>query len=216
MALLWPQGSKQMCNSLDAFQAYATDETQSVGSSTGVMTPSFTILSNSALTLGHMEIGHFWDMYDRLDIVTYPNSVLTRGLAYTLEPIWELSDEVHCRLDWSCFLGCCWYWSGTRQVGSVLDDLDSTVHFDNFQSLTWLEPQDYRTSGVCHIPTGVYLVGLCTGGTRLPDDGPMKWSKEGYSGTIVGSEPSVAHIEASWVTCLVNVIRIEVSEAMQL
>ena len=48
-----------MCNSLDAFQTYATDETQSVGSSTGVMTPSFAILSNSTLTLGHMEIGHF-------------------------------------------------------------------------------------------------------------------------------------------------------------
>ena len=28
--------------------------------------------------------------------------------------------------------------------------------------------------GVCHITTGVYLAGLCTGGTRLPDDGPMK------------------------------------------
>ena len=37
---------------------YATDETQSVGSSTGVMTPSFTILSNSALTLGYMKNGH--------------------------------------------------------------------------------------------------------------------------------------------------------------
>ena len=49
-----------MHNSSDAFQAYATDEIQSVGSSIGVMTPSFTILSNSALTLGHMEIGHFW------------------------------------------------------------------------------------------------------------------------------------------------------------
>ena len=48
-----------MHNSPDAFQAYATDETQSVGSSTGVMTPSYTILCNSALTLGHMEIGHF-------------------------------------------------------------------------------------------------------------------------------------------------------------
>ena len=48
-----------MHNSPDAFQAYTTDETQSVGSSTGVMKPSFTILSNSALTLRHMEIGHF-------------------------------------------------------------------------------------------------------------------------------------------------------------
>ena len=37
----------------------ATDKTQSVGSSTGVMIPSFTILSNSFLTLEHMEIGHF-------------------------------------------------------------------------------------------------------------------------------------------------------------
>ena len=34
-------------------------------------------------------------------------------------------------------------------------------------------------------------------------------------GTIVGSEPSVAHIEASWVTCLVNVTRVEVPEEMQ-
>ena len=50
---------KQMHNSLDAFQAYAIDETQSVGSSTEAMTQSFTILSNSALTSGHMEIGHF-------------------------------------------------------------------------------------------------------------------------------------------------------------
>ena len=49
-----------MHNSPDPFQAYVTDETQSVGSSTGVMTPTFTIVSNSALTLGHMEIGHFW------------------------------------------------------------------------------------------------------------------------------------------------------------
>ena len=48
-----------MHNSPDIFQAYATDETQSVGSSTGVMAPCFTILSNSALTLGCMEIGHF-------------------------------------------------------------------------------------------------------------------------------------------------------------
>ena len=45
---------QQMHNSPDALQAYATDETQSVGSSTGEMTPSFTILSKSALTLGHM------------------------------------------------------------------------------------------------------------------------------------------------------------------
>ena len=49
-----------MHNSPDIFQAYATDETQSFGTSTGVMAPHFTILSNSALTLGHMEIGHFW------------------------------------------------------------------------------------------------------------------------------------------------------------
>ena len=49
-----------MCNSPDAFQAYATDEIQSVGSSTRVVTPSFTILSSSALILGCMEIGHFW------------------------------------------------------------------------------------------------------------------------------------------------------------
>ena len=49
-----------MCNSPHAFQAYASDETQSVGSSTGVMTPSFTILSYYVLTLGHVEIGHFW------------------------------------------------------------------------------------------------------------------------------------------------------------
>ena len=60
-----------MHNSLDAFQAYATDEIQSVGSSTGVMTPSFTILSNLALTLGCMEIGNFLGgMYDRFSIVS--------------------------------------------------------------------------------------------------------------------------------------------------
>ena len=32
----------------DSFQAYVTDETQSVGSSTWVLTPHFTILSNYA------------------------------------------------------------------------------------------------------------------------------------------------------------------------
>ena len=48
-----------MHNTPDVFQAYATGETQSVGSSTGVMAPSFTILSNSALTLECMEIGTF-------------------------------------------------------------------------------------------------------------------------------------------------------------
>ena len=132
-------------------------------------------------------------MYDRLGIVIYSDGVLTRELAYGLEPIWELSNEVLCWLDWNCFLGCWWCWSGTRQVGSVLDDLDSTVHFDNFKSFTSWESQDGRTRGVCHIPTEVYLEGLCTGGTRLPDDRPMKWSKEGYLGTIVGSEPSFAH-----------------------
>ena len=58
MALLKSWGSKQMYNSPDIFQSYATDETQSVGSSMGVMTPNLTILSNSALTLGYMEIGH--------------------------------------------------------------------------------------------------------------------------------------------------------------
>ena len=43
----------------------------------------------------------------------------------------------------------------------------------------------------------------------------MKWAKEGYLGTIVGSEPSVAHTKARWVTCFVNAIRIELSEEMQ-
>ena len=154
-------------------------------------------------------------MYDRLGIVMSPDGVLTMELAYALEPIWELSDEVFCKLDCNCFLGSWWCCSGTRQVGSVLDDLDSTVPLDNLQSLTWWEAQDGRTRGVCHIPKGVYLVGLCTGGTRLPDDKPMKWSKEEYLGTIVGCEPSVAHIEASWMTYLVNAIGIEVSEEMQ-
>ena len=50
---------QKMHNTPDAFQAYATDQTHSLGSSTEVTTPSFTILSNSALTLGCMEIGHF-------------------------------------------------------------------------------------------------------------------------------------------------------------
>ena len=48
-----------MHNLPDFFQAYATGETQTVVLSTEMMTASFTILSNSALTLGHMEIGHF-------------------------------------------------------------------------------------------------------------------------------------------------------------
>ena len=64
------------------------------------------------------------------------------------------------------------------------------------------------------IPTGVYLIGLGTRGARLLDDRPMKWSKEGYLGTTVGSELGVAHIKASWLTCFVNVIRIEVVEEM--
>ena len=59
VALLRSHGSRQRHNSPDSFQTYATDKTQSVGSSTRVMTPSFIILSNSALTLGCMEIGHF-------------------------------------------------------------------------------------------------------------------------------------------------------------
>ena len=48
-----------MHNSPDVFQAYATDETQSIGLSTGVITPSFTTLPNSVLTFRCMEIGHF-------------------------------------------------------------------------------------------------------------------------------------------------------------
>ena len=59
MALLRSQGPKTDAQLTDAFQPYATDETQSVGLSTGVRTPGFAILSNSALTLGHMEIGYF-------------------------------------------------------------------------------------------------------------------------------------------------------------
>ena len=71
MALLRSWGSKQRCNSPDIFQTYATDETQSFGSCKVVMTPSLTFLSYSALTLGHMEIGHFQGaMYDRIGIVT--------------------------------------------------------------------------------------------------------------------------------------------------
>ena len=61
MELLRSWGSKQMHNSPSAFQTYAIDETQSVGPSTGVMTPGFTTLSNSALSLWCMEIGHFWE-----------------------------------------------------------------------------------------------------------------------------------------------------------
>ena len=75
-------------------------------------------------------------MYDRLDIATYPDGILTREQAYALEHIWDFSNEVLFRLDWNHFLGWWWCWSGTRQVGSFLDDLDSTVHFDNLQSLT--------------------------------------------------------------------------------
>ena len=63
MALLRLQGSKQRHNSPDTFQIYATDETQSIGSSTAVMAPTFTILSSSALILGHMEIEHFWGAF---------------------------------------------------------------------------------------------------------------------------------------------------------
>ena len=58
MVLLGSWGSKQRHNLPYSFQAYTADETQSIGSSTRVMTWSFTILYNSALTLGNMEIGH--------------------------------------------------------------------------------------------------------------------------------------------------------------
>ena len=40
MGLLRSWGYKQKCNSPDSLQAYATDETQPVGSSSGLMTPS--------------------------------------------------------------------------------------------------------------------------------------------------------------------------------
>ena len=216
MGLLRAWGSKQMCNSPDAFQAYYTDETQSVDSFTRMMTPSFTILSNSASTLGCMEIGHFqgacmmdWALSHSLMVYSAQNWPMP----------WNLSGNFLMRssvdLIGTVFLGAGGARVGPGRLGSVLDDLDNTVHFDNFQSLTWWESQNGRTRGVYHTPTGVYLLGLCTGGTRLPDDGPMKWSKKGYSGTIVGSEPSIAHIKASWVACLDNAIRIGVSEGMQ-
>ena len=191
------------------------DETQSVGSSTGVITPSFTILSNSALTLAGMETWHFWGACMTGQALLCSLIVYSPG---NWPMPWNLSGNFLMRsyvdLIRTVFLGV-----GGAGVGpgrwEMADDLDSTVHFDNFQSLTWWEIQGSRTRGVCHIPTGVYLVGLCTGGTRLPDDRPMKWSKEGYPGTIVGSEPNVACIKASWVTCFVIAIRIEVSEETQ-
>ena len=173
MALLRSWGSQQRYNSPDSFQAYATDEIQPVGSSTGVMTQSFIILSNYALTLGCMEIGISGGHACQTRHCHIALWCTHQGTTNALELILELFDEVLCRLDLSCFLGCWWCWSETRHLRSALDDLDSTVHFDNFQSITWWHPKDGRTRGVCHIPTGVYLVGLCTGGTRMPADRPM-------------------------------------------
>ena len=69
--------------------------------------------------------------------------------------------------------------------------------------------------GACHMPTGVYLVGLCTRETRLPGDRPMERFKVGYPATIVGSEPHAACIKANWVTFSFNAIGIEVSEETQ-
>ena len=121
IALLRSWGSKQMHNWPDAFQAYAIDETQSGSSSTRVMTPSFTILSNSVLTLGCMEIGHFWGACVTGWALSHSLMVYSPGeLAYVLEPIWELSDEVLCRLDWNCFLGCWWSWEWDHTGGKCL------------------------------------------------------------------------------------------------
>ena len=127
-------GSKQWHNSPYFLHTYATDETQSIGSTTGVMTKCFTILSNFALTLGCMEIVHFDTVYNMLGIATKPDGVLARKPAYAFEPIWEFFD-VLCRLNWSSFLGCwwwCWCRRKTWQLGSVLDDWVGTVHLDNF------------------------------------------------------------------------------------
>ena len=55
-------------------------------------------------------------------------------------------------------------------------------------------------------------MGFCTRGARLPGNGPTEWSEEGYPGTIVDSELGFASIEAIWVTCYVDAIRIEAFE----
>ena len=84
-------GSKQMCTSPDAFQTYATDETQSVGSSTGVMTPSFAILLNFALTLGHMEIEYFWGACMTTSAWSHSLMVYSSG---NRSMLWNLSGNV--------------------------------------------------------------------------------------------------------------------------
>ena len=215
MAWLSSCGCKQRHSSPDSFQAYATDKTVSIGSSTEVIThqdlQSCPILHYA---IGCMEIGQFWG-YDwqvghchiawwcihqgtDLCLGTYLGLFWLGPLSTWL----ELFSWVLVVLEWGQAGGMClrWLWH----------------HISCWQlPISHIEPQDNRTRGVYHIPTGVYLVGLCTGGTRVPGDRPMKWSKEGYLGTIVGCEPSVASIKVSWVTYLVNGIRIEVFEEMQ-
>ena len=58
-------------------------------------------------------------------------------------------------------------------------------------------------------------MGLCTRRAELPGDGSTERSKEGYPGTIVGSELGVFCIRSSWVTYFVDVIRIEAFEEAQ-
>ena len=163
-----------MCNSPDTSQAYATDETQSVGSSVVVVTPSFTILSNSAFTLGHMEIGHFQG-------ACMPGWALSHSLvAYSPRnwPMpWNLSGNFLMR-------------SSVDLIGTVLLGVAGAGVGPDRWEVPWMtftaqfilttsnlshdEGCKMAGQGIDHIPTGVYLVGLCTGGTRLPDDGPMK------------------------------------------
>ena len=162
------------------FKAYATDETQFVGSSTGVMTPNFTILSNSAITLGHMEIGHFqgacmtgWALSHSLMVYSPGNWPMP----------WNLSGNFLLRspvdLIGTVFLGIGGAWVGISLAGSGLDDLDSTVHFDNFQSLAWWSPR-MAGPGVCATyQQGFIWEGCALGETDCLMKGPWSDLKRG-------------------------------------
>ena len=202
MALLRSRGSKQMCNSLDAFQAYATDETQSVGSSTWVMTSGFTILSNSTLTLGCMEIGHFWG-------ACMTHWALSCSLILYLPGNWPMPSNLS---------GNFLMRSSVDLIGTVFLGVAGAGLGPGRWEVSWitLTAQFILTaSNLSHYVSprmagpGVYATyqqEFIWWGCALEEPGCQMmgpWSDPNRdSGVIVGSEPSIAHIDASWVTCL--------------
>ena len=159
-----------MPNFPDAFQAYATDETQSVGLSAGVMTLCFTILSNSALTLGCMEIGHFqgtcmtgWALSCSLMVYSAGNWPIP----------WNLSGNFLMRFSLdlieTVFLGV-----GGTGVGPGRWEVSWRTLTAQFILTTFNLSHDWSPRIAGPGVSATYQQGLCTGGIRLPDDRPMK------------------------------------------